>query len=239
MDDGTPRFVVDEESANRAQGIWEEKQRQELAREATTTSEESAPADAICVATNGLTELPECFYDSNLRQVRSSRTSTVTTTGALYKTLYSFEAHDRSAEETLALMAREHISLLPKIELSGQGIWRPKRKDILAAEQARTDAAEFAADVAHLRTTHDRLQAEENRRVALSGQRTSERIADRQLSYAERQANSDRREREALRKVQLEGGPRMDISSGYEGLTPPNADELDIYGRPKKRKGAR
>ena len=235
LDDGSARFVVDEESANAAAGRWEEKQRREQAREAVAEPGESAPVDAVCVATNALTELPECFYDSSLKQIRSSRTAVVTTTGALYKSLYSFEAHDRSAEETLALMAREHISLslMPKSELGAQRVWHPNQRDIIAAEARRIEAADLQADMAHLARSKEAIMAERNRQAMMAGQRTSRQIAEEQLAFARRQAESDRREREAYRKQQMEGGPRMDISDFDFGGA---ARDLDFFGRPKKKR---
>jgi hypothetical protein len=235
LDDGTPRYLYDEESANAAQGRWEEQQRRQQAREAAPEPEESAPADAVCVNTNNLTELPECFYDSGLKQIRSSRTAVVTTTGALYKSLYSFEAHDRSAEETLALMAREHISLslMPKSELGAQRVWHPNQRDIIAAEARRMEAADLQADMAHLARTKEAVMAERNRQAMMAGQRTSRQIAEEQLAFARRQADADRREREAYRKQQMEGGPRMDISDFDFGGA---ARDLDFFGRPKKKR---
>jgi hypothetical protein len=230
--DGHIVRVVDEDSANRAYARWMNEQ---LAR--GRSAPEQQPGEAppeTAVVTTTLAEMPDLFYDAAMGQIRSPLVPVVTTTGAAYTSMYPSEEHEQTPVEVLAMMARSHISLIPKEELaSEQRVWMPSRKDLAIAEAGRLDAMQTQNDLAILRNAHDRLAQEQARKVAMAGQRAQQQMAADQLAFARRQADYERREREAYRKQQLEGGPRMDLSDFGEFNSP--GSDLDFFGRPKKK----
>jgi hypothetical protein len=231
--DGRMVKLTDEATANLAYAKWMGEQLRAMSRNAMEQQPKAAPVEARCVTTT-LMDLPGLFYDSSTAQIRSSETAVVSTTGALCSSLYPSVEHDQTPLDVLAMMARSHVSLLPKAELGADQVWSPKPRDLIAAERDRLDAMQTQTDMAILRNAHDRMAAEQARRVAIAGQRAQQQIAQDQLAFARRQADADRREREAYRKQQMEGGPRMNIAD-YGEFNAPNTDDLDFFGRPKKR----